>query len=334
VSEGGVTEGGAAEGGPTLQDAGSCGQCPTGFTCSTSGTYCVNANGVPAFDHAFVIVMENTSQKDIVNNTEAPYINQLVNTYAYTINYSTSYHPSLPNYLDLVSGTNQNISCDCAPTGVACGIACGPFSLPLCACGGMMGKHLGDQLDGAKVEWRQYAESMMTPCNAGAAAPFAAKHVPFLYFNDVSSNVSRCQQRVRDYGDFAPDLAAGTYRFSLISPDLCDDMHGDPSCKSGLSETTQGDNFLKSEVPKILAGPGFGPTGKDVLFITWDEGTGSTGGPETAVLAIIISPLAKKGPTTKAYTHESLLATIEDSFGVPRLNNAASVPSPINDVWQ
>jgi hypothetical protein len=199
-----------------------------------------------------------------------------------------------------------------------------------------MGKHLGDQLDGANVEWREYAQSMMTPCNAGAAAPFAPRHVPFLYFNDIYSSVSRCQQRVRDYGDFAPDLAAGTYRFSMISPNLCNDMHGGflSNCPSSPSETTQGDEWLATEVPTILATPGFGASGKDVLFIIWDEQTGSKGTASTPMLTIIISPLAKQGPTMKAYTHESLLATIEDSFGLARLNNAAAIPSPINDVWK
>jgi hypothetical protein len=43
-----------------------------------------------------------------------------------------------------------------------------------------------------------------------------------------------------------------------------------------------------------------------------------------------------KGGTSssQAYTHESLLATFEEAFGLARLANAAQVPSPINDVWK
>jgi hypothetical protein len=335
--DGGVNGGG--EGGTTLYDAGACGLCPTGFTCrdvDAGSSYCVSPHGVPAFDHVLLIVMENTSQSDLASNSQAPYINQLLGTYAYTTNYSTSYHPSLPNYLDITSGTDHGVACDCAPGGTP---SCTSFN---CGLGGLLAScncpvgsaHLGDQLDGAHVEWREYGEGMGTPCNGTPAAPYAPKHLPFLYYDDVYTDAARCQQRVRDYGDFAGDLAAGTYRFAMISPNLCNDMHGDPSCPSSPSETTQGDTWLSTEVPKILASPGFGPGGRDVLFLVWDEQTGSTGTSATPMLNIIVSPLAKKGPTSKAYTHESLLATIEDSFGLSRLNNAATVPSPIDDVWK
>ena len=58
--------------------------------------------------------MENTSQSAI-HATNAPYINGLTKTYAYTTNYSTNYHPSLPNYLDITSGTNQGVTADGTP---------------------------------------------------------------------------------------------------------------------------------------------------------------------------------------------------------------------------
>jgi len=48
-----------------------------------------------------------------------------------------------------------------------------------------------------------------------------------------------------------------------------------------------------------------------------------------------VGPLVKAGTTSsQAYTHESLLATFEEAFGLARLANAAQVPSPINDVWK
>ena len=110
-------------------------------------------------------------------------------------------------------------------------------------------------------------------------------------------------------------------------------MHGDPSCPSSPSSIAQGDTWLSHEVPKILAAPGFMAGGKDVLFIVWDEQTGSTGGASTPMLLIVISPLAKKGPSASAYTHASLLATVEDTFGVARLGDAASA-TPIVDMWK
>ncbi|MGH7295817.1 MAG: alkaline phosphatase family protein [Polyangiaceae bacterium] len=312
-------------------EAGACGTCPSGFSCG-SGGYCVNAHGVPAFDHVYLIMMENTSQSAIQGSSKAPYINSLMTTYGYTKNYSTTYHPSLPNYLDVTSGTNQGIKCDCDAdsTETKCGAVC----LGGCYCP-ISGQHLGDELDGASVTWREYSEGAGGPCATknNNAAHYATKHVPFLYYTDLASNSATCQDRVRDYGDLAGDLAAGPRRFNMISPNLCDDMHD--SCAPTNNGIAQGDAWLGTEVPKLLATPGFQAGGKDVLFIVWDEQTGSTGGAGTPMLCIAVGPLVKPGSTSsQAYTHESLLATFEDTFGVVRLNNAAQVPSPINDLWK
>jgi hypothetical protein len=66
----------------------------------------------------------------------------------------------------------------------------------------------------------------------------------------------------------------------------------------------------------------------------WDEETLSQG--SAPILFIPTGPLVKTGATSaKAYTHESLLRTIEEGFGITTyLANAAQVPSAINDVWK
>jgi phosphatidylinositol-3-phosphatase len=267
---------------------------------------------VPAFEHVFLIVMENESQSAITA-TNAPYITTLTTTYAYTSNYSTSYHPSLPNYLDIVSGTNQGVTADGTPAEY----------------GNITAQHLGDQLDAASISWRQYAESADGSCVVTDSGNYATKHVPFLFFKDVSGTSSICQDRVVDYSVFATDLMAPR-RFSFISPNLCDDMHGG-TATCILPNITTGDTWLKTNAGAIISA--LGPM--DVLFIVWDEQTGSTGGASTPMLLIPTGPLVKAGTVSKqAYTHESLLATFEDAFGVPRLANAAQVPSPINDVWK
>jgi hypothetical protein len=134
---------------------------------------------------------------------------------------------------------------------------------------------------------------------------------------------------VVDYSQFATDLKAPR-RFSMISPNLCDDMHGGTvSCLIG--SITTGDTWLKTNAGAIISA--LGPM--DVLFIVWDEQTGSTGGASTPMLLIPTGPLVKPGTvSTQAYTHESLLATFEEAFGVARLANAALVPGPVNDVWK
>jgi phosphatidylinositol-3-phosphatase len=273
----------------------------------------MSSTGVPAFEHVYLIMMENESQSAITS-TNAPYITSLMSTYAYTDNYSTSYHPSLPNYLDIVSGSTQGVTDDGTPAQY----------------GNITAMHLGDQLDGVQIPWREYAESAGGPCVMTDSGAYATKHVPFLFFKDISGTSSICQDRVVDYSQFATDLAAGTYRFSMISPNLCDDMHGGIA-QCLLPSVSTGDTWLKTNAAAIIAA--MGP--HDVLFIVWDEQTGSTGTSSTPMLCIPTGPLVKPGTVSmKAYTHESLLATFEDAFGVPRLANAAQVPSPINDVWK
>jgi hypothetical protein len=310
-------------------DASACGTCATHFSCGPSH-YCVTATGVPAFGRVFVIMLDDQPLSAIKGSASAPYLNQLMGTYAYGTNYTTSDHPSLPNYFDLTSGNPQANLCDCQPgttstcTALNCSVLLGACTCPLAV------SHLGDDLDVAGIPWREYAESMGAPCNADGGVLFAANHVPFLYYDDVSTNSGRCQQRVRDFADFASDRAGGSgplIRFSLISPNLCNDMHA--NCTGDAVK--QGDAWLAAQVPLLLATPGFASGGSDVLFIVGDELPAAQGsGPMPFV---VVSPLAKAGPTAGAYNHYSLLATIEDGLGLPRLGNAEA-SATIADVWR
>jgi hypothetical protein len=308
-------------------EAGSCG-CDSGFACGSSH-YCATTTGVPQFGRVFVIVLDNQPLSAIQGSASAPYLNGLMAAYAYGTAYSTPLHPSLPNFIDLTSGNPQQIACECTPgTSNTCtGISCnGLFSA--CACPVAV-SHIGDELDVAGIPWREYAESMGAPCNPGgpdASANFAPNHVPFLYYSDVFGNSGRCMERVRDYGDFAADLEAGSIRFALISPDLCDDMHG--GCSGDAVK--EGDQWLAAEVPAILATPGFAAGGSDVLFIVGDEPDLVDSVP---VPFVVVSPLAKHVATAGAYTHDSLLTTIEDGLALPRLGNTAG-SATIADVWR
>ena len=119
-----------------------------------------------------------------------------------------------------------------------------------------------------------------------------------------------------------------TIRFSLVSPNLCNDMHsncsGDP--------VKQGDSWLAAQVPLILATPGFAPGGRDVLFIVGDEVPAALG--SVPMPFVVVSPLAKPAAATAGtYNHYSLLATIEDGLGLPRLGNAEA-SATIADVWR
>jgi phosphatidylinositol-3-phosphatase len=63
-------------------------------------------------DHVFLIIMENQTNTDILGNANAPFIN----AYAKVANQGTNYfavgHPSAPNYLEIVGGSNFGLTGD------------------------------------------------------------------------------------------------------------------------------------------------------------------------------------------------------------------------------
>lgn len=71
--------------------------------------------GIPHLDHVFVIMMENHSYSQLLNNPNAPFINQLFNDANSATNYFAIAHPSLTNYLEVVGGSNFGVHTDAYP---------------------------------------------------------------------------------------------------------------------------------------------------------------------------------------------------------------------------
>jgi hypothetical protein len=73
--------------------------------------------GIPHLDHLFVIMMENHSYQQVVNNPAMPFINGLIAKRE--VNLATNYfavgHPSLTNYLEIVGGSNFGVRSDNSP---------------------------------------------------------------------------------------------------------------------------------------------------------------------------------------------------------------------------
>jgi phosphatidylinositol-3-phosphatase len=71
--------------------------------------------GVPRLNHVFLIMMENHSYNQIVNNPNAPFINRLSKSANTATNYFAVGHPSLTNYLEVVGGSNFGVQSDNDP---------------------------------------------------------------------------------------------------------------------------------------------------------------------------------------------------------------------------
>lgn len=262
----------------------------------------------------FIILMENHNWSQILGSKSAPYINgELLPQASYTDRYynPTGIHPSLPNYLWLEAGTNFGIRDDALPS----------------VHHQATSNHLVSQLEAAGITWKTYQEGIPgTDCPLTVRGRYAPKHNPFVYFDDVTDTIDpqspHCIQNVRPYPEFADDLVSGAVaQYNFITPDQCHDMHDTSGCETG-DRVRNGDLWLSREVPQILDSDAFANGG--ALFITWDEGSGSSDGP---VGMIVLSPLSVGGGYHNAirYTHSSTLRTFQEIFGVgPLLGDAAN----------
>src|SRR5438874_5390951 len=211
----------------------------------------------------FVILMENHNWSEIKGSPSAPYLN---NTLLPMASRAEQYfnppgiHPSLPNYLWLEAGTNFNILNDNAPSVNHQSTT----------------DHLSTQLKNAGISWKTYQENISgASCPLTSSYPYAPKHNPFVYFDDVTNtndaSSAYCIAHVRPYTEFAPDLQNNTVaQYVFVTPNLCNDMHD--SCAPVSDPIKQGDNWFSSEIPKILASAAYQNGG--AIFITWDEGEG------------------------------------------------------------
>ncbi len=71
--------------------------------------------GIPHLDHVFVVMMENHGYSQILNNPDAPFINQLAMSANTATNYFAVAHPSLTNYLEVVGGSSFGVLNDHSP---------------------------------------------------------------------------------------------------------------------------------------------------------------------------------------------------------------------------
>ena len=254
-------------------------------------------------------MLENREYNEIIGRPAAPYLNALARQSAVAANYHAITHPSLPNYLALTGGSTFGYS----------GSDCGTCSVSH--------RNLIDQLEAAHISWKVYVEDLPSACSSAASAgAYVRRHDPFLYYRDVADNPARCRSIVPTT-TLTSDLAAHSLpRFLWLVPNICHDMH---SCG-----TYTGDRYLRGIVPQLLAQ--LGPSG--LLFVTFDEGETNSGCCGVAagghVLTLVAGPGARAGVRSMApYDHYSLLRTIEDLWGLPRLGGAA-LPStqPMSDL--
>jgi hypothetical protein len=248
-----------------------------------------------------VIVLENRDYGSVIGSGSAPYINQLAARDGLATQFYATSHPSLPNYLELISGNTFGITSDCTSCTVE-------------------GQTIVDQLVSAGIGWRAYMEGMPAPCFTGASslAGYAKKHDPFMYVVHLVRDPAMCDQVVPGEAMIGDATTGRLPPFVWLTPSLCADGH---DCS-----TSTADSHLHDVLEPVLASSWYQQGG--VVLVTWDEGGSNAGccqgahGGHVATLVIAASVPAGKRLSTQV-DQAGLLRTIESLYGFAYLSDAA-----------
>jgi hypothetical protein len=268
-------------------------------------------DGVPALDHVFVIVLENHNSyasfgsNGILDNPFAPHIQALANRYNVATNYNGVWHPSLPNYLAMITGdwtgTDLLGTGHTYPAGAAVGISDddspssnASIDLPppanasthrwrvnLPSLAGELvsvGKDCGAYLQDIARAGTQVAN---WPGDNNTAKLYAVKHNPFPYVAEVQDSPAQFAKQVPIEQLFSDLATRRAPALSYIVPDQCRDMHGIGNALApcgGPADTDdndvkRGDDETYWLVNGILGSPTW-HQGRNALFVVFDEGNG------------------------------------------------------------
>ena len=307
--------------------------------------------GVPRYDHVFVVALENKDYAQILDPAAAPNIAGLAAKYGDAARFFAEVHPSEANYVAMIGGDTFGIHDDdayfCRPgsTDAWCKGAGDPGYVDHT----VRARHLGDQLLAAHLTWKGYYESLPDPGSMAVTASdpkfdngtrktalYAAKHSGFINFADVQSDPRRAE-RVVGFDQLDSDLKSGDLpAFALIVPNQCNEMHGlhgdgvpadcDGSNKPALIK--RGDAYTGELVRRLQATSAWSGRGNVAIVITFDEsGDKSTDGccgvtPGAIsnfggghIPTVVITNHGPRGVRDETpYSHYSLLRTLEDAF--------------------
>ena len=140
-----------------------------------------NVEGIPRYDHIFIVMLENKSTQAMLNSAFAPKINALLQANNYVSSYYATGQPSEPNYTALGGADDWGITddsqwnCDATgpnapqdlplPTNTQPGLASSPFAATCTQSVGVNHNIVGRQnvftaVTAAGMTWRSYSESM------------------------------------------------------------------------------------------------------------------------------------------------------------------------------
>jgi phosphatidylinositol-3-phosphatase len=254
-----------------------------------------------------VVMMENQNFSDVIGQPDQPYTNSLASQYGLATHSYAFSHPSLPNYLEIVSGSNHGVNDDNPPSS---------HRFP-----GV--PTLADQLVSGGYRVAAYAESRPSdPTNDSGL--YEVRHNPWEYFPSAPAPV-------KDSSTLPSDLnGASPPDFVWYTPNVTDDGHTGVPTDTESNEQAGSEAFLSKFIPSVQATAWYKSGGQ--IIIEWDESRndssdvngGQSGGGHVAT--IVVSQALKANPRQDAnrVATAGILRSIEHLYQVPYLGGASA----------
>lgn len=289
--------------------------------------------GLPVYDHIVIVVEENKDYEEIIGNSNAPYINNVLKKEgaSFTRMYGEE-HFSQGNYFWMFSGDSHTIGfIDQVPSKE--NNPNYPFKTI----------NLGEQLINKGLSFKGYAESLPTIGFTGdtaSAGLYARKHVPWISFANVPNGTTIATSSNIRFADFPSDPAQYDTlpTVAFVIPNLKNDMHDGPIIES----IPAGDRWLQKNIDPYYQ---WAKDHNSLLILTFDENddkrrylglTNPLVDPQTCsgegrdheycvdlqnrIVTIFAGAHIKPGnyPEGKGITHVNILRTLEAMYGLSK----------------
>jgi len=254
--------------------------------------------------HVMVIWMENTDYSQMAASPAMPELNQMAREYAdFTQAYGWHY-PSLPNYIELLAGSDLGITSDCDITDKGCS--------------NFHHDKIVNQLEAAGLSWHAYYQGDESGCYQGdGSGNYPYWHNSFRYFADFKT---QCKH-ISNFGPLLSDLS-GPHPpdFNWVVPDLVNSGGDNGTMNSG-------DSWLAGELPQIMATPWYRHDGQIViLYDTGYNDSGGNGGASGGQIPLVVISAHDRGMgiISNPVNTAGVLRSIEHAYGFPYIGNAAN----------
>ena len=260
------------------------------------------ASPIPIPDHVVIVIEENKSFEQIIDNRNALYINMLAEAGAlFTRSFGVA-HPSQPNYLALFSGSTHGIKNNECPLQLS-------------------GANLASELMKKGFSFGIYSESMPAAGYTGCFAEiyyYSRKHNPAV--NWQGHNVPPAVNM--PFTAFPRDYAK-LPTVSMVIPNQVNDMH------SGLDRDDaikQGDGWLKNNLDAYIQ---WAMNNNSLFILTWDEDDNTS---NNHIPTVFVGPMVRPGRYDNRIDHYRVLRTLEEMYGLSFLGKTVDT-LPIQNIW-